>query len=352
MITGITTKSPTADGLFGAAAAPGVASPTEPTDRDSVVAVYQYTTHHGSLTPTALDRVATELGLSAGEVFAAAARLVELRMLRTEEGADGILVPLDPQTAATLLVSPMERAILQQRDRADQLRARIDAIAGGSGAISGPLGVIDRAEGEPEVRGLLRLAAADCQKGAVALWPGVDGIFEACCDALGSGVTLRVLVPHRERADFASRARATELVARGVELRTIRAVSQAAVVFDRVVGVVVAPGDGVLPPTARPVRDETTVHCLVETFDLLWESASPFEPHEPGYAEDVVDDFQRSIALLMSQGLTDEAVARRLGMSVRTCRRHIAALMHSLGSVSRFQAGVRLARRLAVDAAA
>ncbi|MGW2182062.1 hypothetical protein ACWCXX_29000 [Streptomyces sp. NPDC001732] len=352
MITGVTTKSLTAEGLFGAAAAPGPASPTDLTDRDSVVAVYQYTTRHGSLMPVALDRVATELNLSVGEVFAAAARLVELRMLRTEEGEDGILVPLDPQTAATLLVSPMERAILQQRDRADQLRARIDAIAGGSGTVSGPLGVIDRAEGEPEVRGLLRLAAADCQSEAVALWPGVDGIFESCCAALDSGVALRVLVPHRERAGFASRARVTELVGRGVELRTIRAVPQAAVVFDRGIGVVVVPGDGLLPPTARPVRDETMVRCLVEMFDLLWESASPFEPDGAGYAEDVVDDFQRAIALLMSQGLTDEVVARRLGMSVRTCRRHIAALMDSLGSVSRFQAGVRLAQRLAVDATA
>ncbi|MEU3251192.1 hypothetical protein [Streptomyces sp. NPDC006997] len=350
MFTGITVKSPTTDGPSGAAAAPGPVP--EPTDRDSVVEVYRYATRHGSLSSAALDRVADDLGLSAGEVFAAATRLVELRMLRTDEGADGTLVPLDPQTAATLLVSPMERAIFQQRDRADQLRAHIDAIAGGSGTVSGPLGVIDRVEGDPEIRGLLRLAGADCRQTAVALWPTVDDLFEACCAALGSGVALRVLVPHRERADFASRARVTALVARGAELRTVRAVPQAAVVFDREVGVVVAPGEGGLPRSARPVRDGTTVGCLVEMFDLLWESASPFAPQEQGYAEDVVDDFQRSIALLMSQGLTDEAVARKLGMSVRTCRRHIAALMHSLGSVSRFQAGVRLARCLAVDAAA
>jgi hypothetical protein len=33
-------------------------------------------------------------------------------------------------------------------------------------------------------------------------------------------------------------------------------------------------------------------------------------------------------------------------MSVRTCRRHIAALLRNLGSVSRFQAGVQAAQRL------
>jgi hypothetical protein len=38
-------------------------------------------------------------------------------------------------------------------------------------------------------------------------------------------------------------------------------------------------------------------------------------------------------------------------MSVRTCRRHIAALLQNLGSVSRFQAGVRLASRGALSGA-
>jgi DNA-binding NarL/FixJ family response regulator len=51
----------------------------------------------------------------------------------------------------------------------------------------------------------------------------------------------------------------------------------------------------------------------------------------------------------MAQGFTDEAVARKLGMSVRTCRRHIAALMGSLDAVSRFQAGVRAANTTLIE---
>jgi hypothetical protein len=36
-------------------------------------------------------------------------------------------------------------------------------------------------------------------------------------------------------------------------------------------------------------------------------------------------------------------------MSVRTCRRHIAAMMHQLNAVSRFQAGVQAGGRLLGD---
>ena len=57
----------------------------------------------------------------------------------------------------------------------------------------------------------------------------------------------------------------------------------------------------------------------------------------------------QDIAKLMAQGFTDEAVARKLGMSVRTCRRHIAALMGSIDAVSRFQAGVRAANTTLIE---
>jgi DNA-binding NarL/FixJ family response regulator len=53
---------------------------------------------------------------------------------------------------------------------------------------------------------------------------------------------------------------------------------------------------------------------------------------------------QRLIALLLS-GLTDQAVARQLGIGYRTAQRRIAALMAELGASTRFQAGVQAALR-------
>ncbi|MBB0242717.1 hypothetical protein FNQ90_00985 [Streptomyces alkaliphilus] len=351
MTTAITEAVPGAAPRPGAG--PGRVLPGTAPDSDTLAAVHRYATLHGGVAPGAMDRVAAELRLSSGEVFAAVARLVELHMLRSGDEPGTVLLPVDARSAAVVALSPIERAILQQREHADRLRARIDAVAGTCGPVPGPLGVIDRVEGEAEIRGLLRLAAAECRTDALILRPGpeapgVGELLDACCAGLEGDRTVRILAPHRDRADFASRTRAVRLVERGAELRTIRAVPQGAMVFDRSLVVLVGAGVDGLPSTARPVTEATMVGCLSEMFELLWESASAFTPDGAGYDGDIEDDFQRSIAQLMSQGLTDEAVARRLGMSVRTCRRHIAALMRSLGSVSRFQAGVQLAQRLSV----
>jgi len=166
--------------------------------------------------------------------------------------------------------------------------------------------------------------------------------------ALGRQVAVQVLGPHRSRAGFASRATAKRLLADGAQIRTLSQIPRAAVVFDDTLAVVFDAPDDWGQPVARGVRDRHVVRFLIDLFDQLWADATPFTGAEPGY-EGVVDDLQRSVARLMAQGLTDEVVARRLGVSVRTCRRHIATLLQNLESVSRFQAGVRAAHRLSVD---
>ena len=52
---------------------------------------------------------------------------------------------------------------------------------------------------------------------------------------------------------------------------------------------------------------------------------------------------------LLADGHKDEVVARRLGCSVRTARRHVSSLMELLDSSSRFQAGARAAQAGLLD---
>ena len=54
---------------------------------------------------------------------------------------------------------------------------------------------------------------------------------------------------------------------------------------------------------------------------------------------------QFRIGRLMATGAKDEAIARQLGLSARTVRAEITALVTGLGAKSRFQAGCLLVRR-------
>jgi DNA-binding CsgD family transcriptional regulator len=331
---------------------PGDGTRTERPEKSHLIDVYRYAARHGRIDSASFDLVSAELGITMFDVFSAATRLVELHLLRTDDEYGTTLLPMDSQSAASLLIAPIERAIFQQREMADRLRERIEAVAGPQNGAFSQVGAIDQVQGFAEIRGLLKFAAGVCRSEAAVLRPGhaedtdLDDLFDACYTALDPAVELRVLCPHRDRADFASRAKAKKLADGGAAVRTMKGVPQTAVVFDRTLTVMITvPGDGG-EPTARPVRDGSVVRFMMDMFDLQWETATPFSAEDPGYAEGINDELQQSIARLMAQGLTDEVVARRLGMSIRTCRRHIAALLRNLDSVSRFQAGVQAAQRL------
>lgn len=77
--------------------------------------------------------------------------------------------------------------------------------------------------------------------------------------------------------------------------------------------------------------------AYLELFEGLWERALPAVPDEGAET--------RLLTSLLLSGLSDQAIARELGVSPRTAQRKIAALMHDLGAQTRFQAGAQAALR-------
>lgn len=84
------------------------------------------------------------------------------------------------------------------------------------------------------------------------------------------------------------------------------------------------------------IRDPLLISTLAAYFDLAWDHA-----HAVPYAANLQGD-QRLVELL-GMGLKDEAIARFLGVGLRTVRRRIAALMSVHGVDTRFQLGAALA---------
>jgi DNA-binding CsgD family transcriptional regulator len=90
------------------------------------------------------------------------------------------------------------------------------------------------------------------------------------------------------------------------------------------------------------VRQRGLVEALTLLFELLWERAAPVPSLDRGEAR---PDLRRFLLQQLAAGAQDEQIARTLGISLRTVRRRVAAVLTELGADSRFQAGVEAVRR-------
>lgn len=110
---------------------------------------------------------------------------------------------------------------------------------------------------------------------------------------------------------------------------------------------VVGPGFGASgsrgAPLAEPAvsRCPETVGVVQYLFHGLWNASVDLSAEEHGLPNGQV----QSVLSLLAQGLTDQQIAHRLEVCERTVGRTVAWIMGELDARSRFNAGVRAARR-------
>lgn len=124
-------------------------------------------------------------------------------------------------------------------------------------------------------------------------------------------------------------------------LRTIwTELREVAIVDDTLALIPAVAADG--STRVEAVREPVVVHQMAQFFNTAWTWAEIGHGHVSAcYGPEA--DVKSRIVLLLAQGVKDETVARRLGISLRTCRRHVAEILERLNSSSRFQAGMRVA---------
>ena len=116
-------------------------------------------------------------------------------------------------------------------------------------------------------------------------------------------------------------------------------------VIDRKVALLPIPTDDPAKHGLAVVREPNVIAWVISTFEQLWAEAQTLEDALSRDQEDAeLDQTRTAILRLMAEGEKDEAISRRLSISVRTCRRQIADYMAQVGATSRFQAGVIAAR--------
>lgn len=130
---------------------------------------------------------------------------------------------------------------------------------------------------------------------------------------------------------------------KGAQIRVACAQLPDVIILDRRVAIL-RPHDCRFSEKVLVVYDRSIVSALCNTFFAAWQSAVKLEVFRQ-CGLDIEDEVTAQILDLLGSGCKDETAARRLKMSVRTYRRHVARVMERLGAESRFQAGA-LASRL------
>jgi DNA-binding CsgD family transcriptional regulator len=167
-----------------------------------------------------------------------------------------------------------------------------------------------------------------------------DGLIGRMRQRLASGVRVRKVYNPEVLTEAAE---LTQLAAVGVGIRICRTpMSHETMIIDRRVAITAGPPvDGVR--NYAIVQAPDVVAGLAMLFEATWDSGVDLAEFD-GPA---LDERSREVAQMLGSGLTDEASARKLGLSLRTYRRRVAELMELLAADSRFQAGLR-ARDLGV----
>ena len=205
---------------------------------------------------------------------------------------------------------------------------------------------VERVEGVEEVRHRLAELAAGCRSALWAFQPGGPQSTERLQASrplneatLARGVEMRSVFLDSLRNDEATREHVAWLTHRGAEVRTLPDLPTRLLLIDHEVAVLpLTPEDS--GAGALIVSSPSLVATLESLFLWCWYRAVPFHRGRPS-REFMLNSQELEALRLWGQGYSDQAVARRLGVSIRTVRRISATVYDALGVASRFQAGVR-----------
>jgi DNA-binding CsgD family transcriptional regulator len=298
--------------------------------------------------------LAAELGRPGGEIRRVLARLADLALVTPSWRSADVVRLLSPEVALHALLARKSAELLSlERD-----------LAGARVAVEELLGSYRAAAPEPE--GALapeRLVGLDatCRRlGQVFRETSDEGVAFApggpltedtrrlgrpiAEDARKRGVGLRTIYLDSLRNDPESVAYVHWLLSLGARIRTVPTLPLWMQIVDRRMAFV--PSDLRNSGTgAVLLKEPGAVAGLVELFEHVWRDAAPFADVPPPLQPVLATPRERALLRLLADGLTDEAAARRLGVSLRTERRMITDLMERLGATSRFQLGRRAAEQ-------
>ncbi|MFD9394374.1 helix-turn-helix transcriptional regulator [Streptomyces sp. NPDC060000] len=274
---------------------------------------------------------------------------MEFALLHADPDDANWLRPVPPSIALSQLLNPIEREITRRRRLSVELADAFEPFMTLSAQPTPTTHSITVLEGIDRINAALDLATSQCQTEMLTVQPSrrrlehtlVQGL-ERDRPLIDRGCRIRTLYQHTARYSPETLGYVSRFTDGKVEYRTIDELVERLIICDETVAFIPTRDDG---QVALELRHPGLVRYLIKVFEFMWGRAVPLATGAPyETAPDGITDIQHSIAKLLVEGHVDEAIARRLGMNVRTCRAHIAKLATALGSGSRAQLGFLIAQ--------
>ncbi|MFC7988793.1 helix-turn-helix transcriptional regulator [Streptomyces pilosus] len=275
--------------------------------------------------------------------------LMELALLHPDPDDPTWLRPVAPAVALAQRLNPLEREITERRRMSIELADAFEPFMTLSAQTTMSTHSMTVLEGFDRINAALDLATSQCRSEMLSVQPGGRRLEHTLAQGLERdhemterGVRIRTLYQHTARHSPETLAYVARFDTAKVEYRTIDELVERLIICDETVAFIPIRDDR---QVALELRHPGLIRYLIKVFEFMWTRAVSLNagaPYEP--ASDGLTDIQHSIAKLLVEGHVDEAIARRLGMNVRTCRAHIAKLASALGSGSRAQLGYLIAQ--------
>jgi DNA-binding CsgD family transcriptional regulator len=298
------------------------------------------------------DQAFEHFTLSGQEIEIALSSLLSLRLVKQTPGDSETFFAVSPDAAIVDATGPLASRIQHLHQEADQLAAGLQGLLPlylEQRGARAERPVLDKLGHGTEVRHVLTAASQQCTTEMFGVQSETKHDPDVIEDSLprdlamiARGVKVRSLYLHTARAHRSTCSYLNHLVEAGAEVRTTDHIVERLLIFDDTVAF--------LPdrlsdatPGAVVIREPAIIRFLRGWAEHLWSTAVPFVPGEAGYGESA-DRLRESIVQMLAAGIKDEVIARRLDISIRTCRRHIAEVLTELDASSRFQAGVNAVR--------
>ncbi|MEU9363243.1 helix-turn-helix transcriptional regulator [Streptomyces avermitilis] len=302
-----------------------------------------------------VEDLVSSLGWEQDLVRSALDECVRLSLVKPSWDAPGGLRAVSPEIGLQALLARQESEFLERQQRIAEARIEVARFVDEHTAAQQKLRstVVERLVGIDDIRSRIEEFTQECGTELLTFatgGPQSEASRQAsrplCEDLAKRGVVMRSIYLDSVHNDPATVEHLRWLHLHGDQVRTTASLPSRMLLFDRTHAVLPIDPDA-SAAGALVLRGAGVIATLGDLFDRVWESAIPFSggrPQPRDRGEEELTGQEQAVLRLLGEGLTDEVVARKLGVSVRTGRRITAELMGRLGARSRFQAGLRAAQ--------